>query len=163
MDPSDMTKMMDMKMTMTMKLDLNNWWIKGELDAPGQMPFKGTMFTTYDATAKKWYRVMVDSMGGSEMSTSMGMKDNKIVWEGDARSPMPGMTAMKTRTTESMAGEGDHDARRGLDGRRQDLGQGLGSELQEVSSPRSDRFAATQRPPARVAVRRRSGPALTAV
>ncbi len=116
MDPSDMSKMADMKMTMTMKLELNNWWIKGDMAAAGPMPFKGTMLTTYDPTAKKWYRVTVDSMGGSEMATSMGPKDNKVVWEGDARSPMPGMAAMKTRTTESMSpkettllGEGSMD------------------------------------------------------
>lgn len=116
MDPSDMMKMSDMKMTMTMKLDLDKWWIKGDMASAGPAPFKGTMYTTYDATAKKWIRVSVDNMGGSETATSMGPKDNKFVWEGDARSPMPGMTAMKTRTTEEVSaketkllGEGSMD------------------------------------------------------
>jgi hypothetical protein len=116
MDPTDLTKMADMKMTMTMKLDLGKWWIKGDMNATGGMGFKGTMYTTFDPLAKKWIRLMVDSMGGSETATSTGMKDNKVVWDGEARSPMPGMAAMKTRTTEQMSakettliGEGSMD------------------------------------------------------
>ena len=101
MDPSDMTKMMDTKMTMKMKTDLNGWWIVGSMD--GGPMFKGTMYVTYDPTAKKWVSMMVDSMGGSEMTTSMGMKDNKMVWEGEGRSSMPGHTSMKVRSTHDMS------------------------------------------------------------
>ncbi len=100
MDPKDMTKMVDMKMTMKMKLDLGGWWMVGNMDSP---MFKGAKYVTYDPTAKKWYSMMMDSMGGSETTTSMGMKDNKIVWEGDMRSPMPGMAAAKVRETHDMS------------------------------------------------------------
>jgi hypothetical protein len=100
MDPAKPTEMTDMKMTMKMKTDLNGWWIVGSMDSA---MFKGTMYVTYDPTAKKWYSMMMDSMGGSEMTTSMGMKDNKVVWEGEGRSPMPGMTAMKVRETHDMS------------------------------------------------------------
>lgn len=101
MDPAKPTEMSDMKMTMKMKTDMGGWWIVGSMDA-GAM-FKGEQYITYDPTAKKFISMMRDSMGGSEMSTSMGPKDNKVVWEGDARSSMPGMTAMKVRTTHDMS------------------------------------------------------------
>ena len=101
MDPSKPTEMMDMKMTVKMKTDMGGWWLVGSMDA-GAM-FKGEQWITYDPTAKKFVAMMRDSMGGSETSTSMGVKDNKIVWDGDSRSPMPGMTAAKVRTTHDMS------------------------------------------------------------
>lgn len=100
---TDMTKPTEMtpsKMTVKFKTDLAGWWIVGNMDSP---MFKGTMYMTYDPTAKKWYSMMMDSMGGSESTTSAGMKDNKMVWEGDARSPMPGMAAAKVRETHDMS------------------------------------------------------------
>ncbi len=98
---ADMKTMSDMKVAMTMKLDMNKWWISGTLKATGKMPFNANMFTTYDGNAKKWYRVMVDNWGGSETSWSTGVKDGKVVWEGDARSVMG---TMKVRNTEEMKG-----------------------------------------------------------
>ncbi len=100
MDPTNPTAMTDMKMTLKMSTDMGGWWIKNTMDA-GKM-FKGEEYITYDPTAKKYISMMRDSMGGSEMKTSMGMKDNKMVWEGDARSAMPGMTAAKSRSTVDM-------------------------------------------------------------
>ncbi len=99
MDPAKPTEMTDMKMTVKMAMDMGGWWIKSTMDA-GPM-FKGEEYVTYDATAKKYVSMMRDSMGGSEMKTSMGMKDNKIVWEGDSRSSM--MPAMKSRATSDMS------------------------------------------------------------
>ncbi|MBL0214621.1 MAG: DUF1579 family protein [Myxococcales bacterium] len=101
MDPTKPTEMTDMKMTVKMSMDMGGWWIKSTMDA-GAM-FKGEEYVTYDSAAKKYISIMRDSMGASEMKTSMGMKDNKIVWEGDARSSMPGMTAMKSRATSDMS------------------------------------------------------------
>jgi uncharacterized protein DUF1579 len=100
MDPANPAAMTDMKMSLKMTTDLGGWWIKNTMDA-GAM-FKGEEYITYDPTAKKFISLMRDSMGGSETKTSMGMKDNKMVWEGDARSAMPGMTAAKSRSTVDM-------------------------------------------------------------
>ncbi len=101
MDPSKPTEMTDMKMSVKMAMDMGGWWIKSTMDA-GAM-FKGEEYVTYDANAKKYISIMRDSMGASEMKTSTGVKDNKIVWEGDARSSMPMMAAMKSRATSDMS------------------------------------------------------------
>ncbi len=100
-DMADMKTMVDLKMTMAMKLEMNKWWISGALKATGKMPFNASMFTTYDGPSKKWYRVMVDNWGGSETTWSTGAKDGKTVWDGDARSAMG---TMKVRNTEEMKG-----------------------------------------------------------
>lgn len=97
-DPMKPTEMTDMKMTVKMALDMGGWWIKSTMDA-GAM-FKGEEYVTYDSAAKKYISMMRDSMGASETKTSMGMKDGKIVWEGDARAT--GM-AMKSRATSDMS------------------------------------------------------------
>ena len=125
MNPADMTQMTDMKMTMTFKVDggLDKFWITGTMASQTKPTMKGTMYTTYDATQKKWFRVMVDNMGGQETGSSTGLKDGKIVWEGEMR--MPGMGSMKTRTTEtlaaggkevSMLGEGTMDGKKWMTG-----------------------------------------------
>lgn len=100
MDPSKPNDWMDMKMTMKMSNDMGGMWIKGAMD--GGAMFKGEMYVTFDPVMKKFVMMMRDSMGASEMRTSTGMKDNKMVWEGDARMPMPGMSAMKVRETNDM-------------------------------------------------------------
>jgi len=123
MNPADMTAMTDMKMTMTFKLDMDKFWIVGTMASQGKPSYKGTMYTTFDASSKKWVRLAVDNMGGSETNSSMGLKDNKITWEGEAR--MPGMGTMKTRTTEtlttpgkevSIVGEGTMDGKTWMKG-----------------------------------------------
>ena len=101
LDMTDMKSMVDMKVAMSMKLDMNKWWISGTLKATGKMAFNGQMYTTYDVPSKKWYRLMVDNWGGSETSWSTGMKDNKLVWEGEGRGSMG---VWKARTTEEMKG-----------------------------------------------------------
>jgi hypothetical protein len=100
MDPSDPTKMTDASMNLTFKLDMDKWWLKGDMTGKaGPMKMKGTMYTTYEPTSKKWRRFMVDNMGGSEIGWSTGMKDNKVVWEGE----MYGMMSGKTRMTEDVS------------------------------------------------------------
>ncbi len=95
----------DMKGTMTFKVDttLDKWWITGTMKMTGAMPFKGTMYATYDPVTKKWHRMMMDSWGASMTESSDGGTD-KVVWTGDGRAPMPGMTTHKTRTTETIVG-----------------------------------------------------------
>ena len=100
-DPTKPTEMTDMKMTVKMAMDMGGWWMKSTMDA-GAM-FKGEEYVTYDSQAKKFISIMRDSMGASEMKTSMGVKDNKIVWEGDARSSMPMMASLKSRATSDMS------------------------------------------------------------
>ena len=45
------------------------------------------MCVTYDATSKKWYRHMMDNMGGGGMESSSGLPagatEGKMVWEGE--------------------------------------------------------------------------------
>ncbi|MBA3451705.1 MAG: DUF1579 family protein [Deltaproteobacteria bacterium] len=106
MNPTDPTAMTDMKTTMTFKLDggLDKFWITGTMTSQGKPSFKGIIYTTYDAPGKKWHRIGVDNMGGSDSNWSTGLKDGKISWEGEMR--MPGMAAMKTRTTETLTKPG---------------------------------------------------------
>ena len=101
MDPTKPTEMADMKMTMKFVADKNlgGHWLTGTMDSP---MFKGMMHVTYDSNAKKFYSVMVDNMGGSQTMWSAGVKENKMLWEGDARSSMPGMATAKVRETQDM-------------------------------------------------------------
>lgn len=80
----------EMKMVATVKnkLDLDKWWLHTSFAETGGTKFKFEAFTTYDAASKKWTRVMVDNFGSHEVSTSDGVKDNKIVWEGTTKSAM---------------------------------------------------------------------------
>ena len=103
MDPSKPDQSMDMKMTMKMASDMNGFWIKGSMDA-GPM-FKGEVTFAYDGGQKKFVNIVRDSMGAYEMKWSTGMKDNKMVWDGDAYMPAgmggPG-GKMKVRETNDM-------------------------------------------------------------
>jgi hypothetical protein len=65
------------------KLDLDKFWITDTLEVKGAMPFKMTMYTTFDPAAKKWRRVAVDNWGSYMVGTSDGMKDNKMTWNMD--------------------------------------------------------------------------------
>jgi hypothetical protein len=97
MDMKDPTKGTPAAGSITMKLDLNNWWVASSFAGSGKLTLKFQMFTTYDAATKKWYRFGADNMGGHRVATSAGPKDGKILWEGDAVSPMG---AAKLRETE---------------------------------------------------------------
>lgn len=94
----DMKTMADMTATAKPKLEGNGWWMHLVYDAKmGKMPFHFDEYTTFDAKAKQWRRVMVESMGGINMGTSSGPANNKMDWD---------------LTTKSMMGEGmfrDHE------------------------------------------------------
>lgn len=82
--------------TNKMVMDLDKFWMRGEFSMTmGKMKMKGVEYITYDGTQKKWYRMAMDNMGGSETMTSSDMKS----WTGEMRAM--GMT-MKTKTTLEM-------------------------------------------------------------
>ena len=84
-------KMVDTTGTMTVKLDINNWWLHGSFESRmGKEPFKFESFSTYNPATKKWTRVMVESGGNWASGESAGMKDNKVDWELTTHSPMMG-------------------------------------------------------------------------
>ncbi len=77
-------KMTPMTGTMKMKADLDGWWMQDTFEAKmGKVKMKMTGWSTYDASSKKWRRVVVDNMGGQMIGTSDGMKDNKITYNLD--------------------------------------------------------------------------------
>ena len=78
----DMKTMTDMTGTAKPKLEFDGFWMHNVYDAKmGKMPFHFDSFVTYDATAKTWRRVMVESGGGYAVGTSTGPKDNKMDWD----------------------------------------------------------------------------------
>ena len=95
-----MGEMKDVKATITHKLDLNGFWVKSDFTGTAAKlpPMKFTMYTSYDATTKKLWRVQVSAMGNH--STSVGtMADKKVSWEGDAHWMVGDV---KTRGTDEM-------------------------------------------------------------
>jgi hypothetical protein len=98
----DASKTMDVKATLTSKLDLDKWWITTTGITAGKPTFKWIEHVTYDSSAKKWFRIGGDNMGGSDTFSSTGPADGKIVWEGEGRNVQAGRTA-KVRFTETMA------------------------------------------------------------
>lgn len=103
-DPSK-PDMVEFTGTYKSTLDLEKFWLKGEwTSAMGKMKMRGLIYTTYDASSKKWHRIMLDNAGGSGWESSSGLPagaaEGKIVWEGESR--MGAMTS-KTRSTEEVA------------------------------------------------------------
>jgi hypothetical protein len=79
----------DMKGTMKSKSDMNGFWMHDSWTSKmGKMDFNFESYTTYDASMKKWRRMMVDSMGGQMMGTSDGMNAGKMDFAMDAWSAM---------------------------------------------------------------------------
>lgn len=79
----------DVKGTITHKTDLDGWWIMSTINATanGKIPMHGMFMTTYDPTAKKWYRTTANARGGH--GTAWGTTaDKKVMWEGDAHFAM---------------------------------------------------------------------------
>ncbi len=93
-----------MMATMKVKLDLDKYWLRSTFAETGKKAgaYKFESFTTYDAGTKKWHRLHADSMGNSETTTSDGLKDGKVTWEGSSRSHMG---AAKVRHHEEMVGK----------------------------------------------------------
>jgi hypothetical protein len=96
-------QMMDVKATITHKVDpnLNKFWINTSFTGTaGKLPpFKFFGYTTYDATAKKLWRVNVNGRGGHGWAWGT-MADKKVTWEGEAR--WPGGVDVKVRESEEM-------------------------------------------------------------
>lgn len=95
--------MTEVKGTFKQVLDPTKFWIKADWALTGSK-IKGSMWTTYDATSKKWYRHAMNNMGGGSMSWSAGLPagatEGKVVWEGEHH----GMGMQhKTRMTEEVA------------------------------------------------------------
>lgn len=95
-------EMKDVKATITHKVDanLNKFWLQSTFvgTAPKMPPFKFTGYTTYDATAKKLWRVSVNGYGGHGVSWGT-IADKKVSWEGDAKFREGDV---KTRETEEL-------------------------------------------------------------
>ena len=84
-------KMVDTTGTMTIKLEVNNWWLHGTFDSKmGKEPFHFESFTTFNPGTKKWTRVMVESGGNWASGESAGEKDHKVDWELTTHSAMMG-------------------------------------------------------------------------
>lgn len=85
-------KSFDLKATMTMKADLDNFWAHESFTAPmgkdGNYKFEAYM--TYDAGQKKWRRIQVDNMGSQMMGVAAMSADHKMDMD------MDGMSAMGT-------------------------------------------------------------------
>jgi len=79
-----------MTATNKVKVDLDKWWITESLDAKaGKMAFKMQTYTTFDAAAKKWRRVSVDSMGGQMVGTAdAAAAGAKMTFNMDQMGPM---------------------------------------------------------------------------
>ncbi len=79
-----------MTATNKVKVDFDKWWISESLDVKaGPMKFKMQTFTTYDAAAKKWRRVGIDSMGGQMVGTADGTAaGTKMTFNMDMMGPM---------------------------------------------------------------------------
>jgi hypothetical protein len=73
--------------SVTIKLDLDNAWVAATLaeDKAGGVKFSD--FRTYDGVAKQWTRIQLTSASAHVISTSLGEKDGKWIWEGTAASP----------------------------------------------------------------------------
>jgi hypothetical protein len=89
-----------MKATMKTKVALDNFWAQTTFAETKKGGYKFESYRTFDG--KKWHGVMVDNMGGSEVSTSDGPKENKVVWESMSRGPMG---EAKSRHHEEMVGK----------------------------------------------------------
>jgi hypothetical protein len=86
---------MPAKMTMVNKVDADKAWITSTLSG---LPNKMSMMATYDANSKKWYRIITDSTGGSDVSWAASPAGGKMVWEGEGRGM--NMKPWKTKITE---------------------------------------------------------------
>ena len=80
-----MGEMKDVKATITHKADLNGFWIRSDFTGTaGKLPpMKFVLYTTYDATTKKLWRVQASAMG-NHMTAVGTMADKKVTWDGDA-------------------------------------------------------------------------------
>src|SRR3954468_17319818 len=84
-------KMTDLTGTMSIRLDVNNWWLHATFDSRmGREAFHFESFSTFHPATKKWTRVMVESGGNWASGESAGEKDKKLDWELATHSPAMG-------------------------------------------------------------------------
>jgi hypothetical protein len=79
-----------MQATLDVKLDLDNAWIQSSLVEQGKpvsFAIKWSEYRTYDPVAKQWTRIQLANTAGYVVSTSVGEKAGKWMWEGTAASP----------------------------------------------------------------------------
>jgi hypothetical protein len=82
-------KPMDMTGTMITKTEMDGMWIHEAFDTKmGTTPFHFDAYTTYDANAKKWNRIMIENSGAYSTGWSDGAKANKVDWELTTHGPM---------------------------------------------------------------------------
>jgi hypothetical protein len=89
-------KMVDMTATMKIKSDLAGWWIHATFESKmGKEPFLFESYTTFDPSAKRWRRLMVETGGSWAVGESLGVKDGKVDWEMKSHSPTMGDGAFR--------------------------------------------------------------------
>jgi len=89
-------KMVDMTATMKIKSGLAGWWVNSTFESKmGKEPFLFESYTTFDPSARKWRRVMIESGGNWATGESLGMKDGKVDWEMATHSPQMGDGAFR--------------------------------------------------------------------
>jgi len=66
----DGTALVPVTATTKVKVELDKWWISETREVKGGTALKVMTFTTYDAAAKKWRRVALDSTGGQMIGTA---------------------------------------------------------------------------------------------
>jgi hypothetical protein len=75
-------KMADMTGTLKVKLELDSWWLHSSFESNmGKEPFHFESFVSFDATTKKWKRVMVESGGGWSTGETASATGGKVDWE----------------------------------------------------------------------------------
>jgi hypothetical protein len=72
---------------LTIKLELDNAWIATSLVEKAGTGGKFFDYRTYDGVGKQWTRIQLTNASTHVMSTSLGEKDGKWMWEGAATSP----------------------------------------------------------------------------
>ena len=87
------------------KRDLDKFWIafriEGKKSKVDPMPWKGADHWSYDASQKKYTRVLVDNFGGWLTATSPGWEGDKMVWTGDMMASGQKMGFRQTFTKKS--------------------------------------------------------------
>jgi hypothetical protein len=84
----DMKAMVPMTATLTSKVEMAGFWMHDSFDAKmGDQPFHFESYTTFDATAKKWKRVMVEVGGGWSAGEATGT-GAKLDFELQSHGPM---------------------------------------------------------------------------
>lgn len=93
-----------MTSTADIRRDLGGFWQTGTIKGKAaDMAMEGRFSVIYDAGAKHYVMMWMDSMGGWSRSTSSGWKGDTMVYEGESHM---GAESMKTRDTFTRSGAG---------------------------------------------------------